>query len=57
MEVLTDLMVQLLGADVAAGGEEGAHDPLSLAGALEAGAGQEVGEAADAGVGIGHGIS
>ena len=35
-----DLVVQLLGADVAAGGEEGAHDRLALARALEAGAAQ-----------------
>jgi hypothetical protein len=49
-----DPVVELLGTDVPAGGEEGADDAFPLARGLEARAGQEVGEALEASVGIGH---
>ena len=44
-------------AVITAGGEEGTHNPLPLAGALEARAGQVVGKALDARIECDHGCS
>jgi hypothetical protein len=48
------LAVQLFGADMAAGGEKGADDPLALLGGLETRAGQVLDKASDSRLGIGH---